>query len=104
MADVKELLGGLLGKAKDVMDTTGVTQVYQKGAERTRIYARIARLTRESGSTDQVWFSCTTGQPAVTFPVRAWRLWPWRLCVCSLLALTHLAQVARLGQPMPRKS
>lgn len=50
MADVKELLGGLLGKAKDVMDTTGVTQVYQKGAERTRIYARIARLTRESGS------------------------------------------------------
>ena len=50
MADYKELLGNLLGRAKDVMDSTGVTQVYQKGAERTRIYGRMARLTRESSS------------------------------------------------------
>ena len=50
MADYKELLGNLLGRAKDVMDSTGVTQVYQKGAERTRIYGRMARLTRESNS------------------------------------------------------
>ena len=50
MADYKELLGGLLGKAREAMDSTGVTEVYRKGAERTRTYARMARLTRESGN------------------------------------------------------
>ncbi len=50
MADYKELFGSLLGKAKEVMDSSGVTQAYQKGAERTKIYSRIVRLTRESNS------------------------------------------------------
>lgn len=50
MADYKELFGSLLGKAREVMDSAGVTQVYQKGAERTKVYARMARLSRESNS------------------------------------------------------
>ena len=45
MADYKELLGSLVNKAKDVMDSSGVAEVYQKGASRTRAYSRIARLT-----------------------------------------------------------
>ena len=45
MADYKELLGSLVNKAKDVIDSSGVTEVYQKGASRTRAYSRIARLT-----------------------------------------------------------
>ena len=47
MADYKELLGSLVNKAKDVMDSSGVAEVYQKGASRTRAYSRIARLTLE---------------------------------------------------------
>ena len=45
MADYKELFGSLVNKAKDVMDSSGVAEVYQKGASRTRAYSRIARLT-----------------------------------------------------------
>ena len=50
MADYKEMLGSLLGKARSVMDSSGVTQVYQKGADRARIYSRIARLTLDSNN------------------------------------------------------
>lgn len=50
MADYKELFGSLVSKAKDVMDSTGVTEVYQKGANRTKAYSRIARLTLDTNS------------------------------------------------------
>ena len=50
MADYKELFGSLVNKAKDVMDSTGVTEVYQKGASRTKAYSRIARLTLDTNS------------------------------------------------------
>ena len=50
MADYKELLGSLVNKAKDVMESTGVTEVYQKGASRTKAYSRIARLTLDTNS------------------------------------------------------
>ena len=45
MADYKELLGALVSKARSAMDSSGVTEVYQKGAGRAKIYSRIARLT-----------------------------------------------------------
>ena len=55
MADYKELLGSLVNKAKGVMDSTGVTEVYQKGASRTRAYSRIARLTLDlNGQADEL--------------------------------------------------
>ena len=55
MADYKELLGSLVNKAKGVMDSSGVTEVYQKGASRTRAYSRIARLTLElNGQADEL--------------------------------------------------
>ena len=55
MADYKELLGALVNKARDVMDSSGVTEVYQKGASRTRAYSRIARLTLElNGQADEL--------------------------------------------------
>ena len=50
MADYKELFGALVNKAKDVMESTGVTEVYQKGASRTKAYSRIARLTLDTNS------------------------------------------------------
>lgn len=50
MADYKELFGSLVNKAKDVMDNSGVTEVYQKGASRTKAYGRIARLTLDTNS------------------------------------------------------
>ena len=50
MADYKELFGSLVSKAKDVMDSSGVTEVYQKGASRTKAYGRIARLTLDTNS------------------------------------------------------
>lgn len=50
MADYKELFGSLVNKAKDVMDSSGVTEVYQKGASRTKTYGRIARLTLDTNS------------------------------------------------------
>ena len=50
MADYKELFGSLVSKARDVMDSTGVTEVYQKGASRTKAYSRIARLTLDTNS------------------------------------------------------
>lgn len=50
MADYKELFGSLISKARDVMDSTGVTEVYQKGASRTKAYSRIARLSLDVNS------------------------------------------------------
>ena len=50
MADYKELFGSLVNKAKVVMESTGVTEVYQKGASRTKAYSRIARLTLDTNS------------------------------------------------------
>ena len=50
MADYKELFGSLVSKAKDVMDSSGVTEVYQKGASRTKAYSRIARLSLDVNS------------------------------------------------------
>ena len=45
MADYKEILGSLVNKAKDAVEQSGVGSVYQKGADRAKIYSRIARLT-----------------------------------------------------------
>ena len=50
MADYKELFGSLVSKARDVMENSGVTEVYQKGASRTKAYGRIARLTLDTNS------------------------------------------------------
>ena len=50
MADYKELFGSLVNMAKDVMESTGVTEVYQKGASPTKAYSRIARLTLDTNS------------------------------------------------------
>ena len=50
MADYKELLGSLVNKAKSVMDNSGVTGVYQKGADRAKVYSRIARLTLDANN------------------------------------------------------
>ena len=50
MADYKELFGSLVSKARDVMENSGVTEVYQKGASRTKAYSRIARLTLDTNS------------------------------------------------------
>ena len=50
MADYKELFGSLVNKAKDVMESTGVTEVYQRGASRTKAYSRIARMTLDTNS------------------------------------------------------
>ena len=50
MADYKELLGSLVNKAKSVMDSSGVAGVYQKGADRAKVYSRIARLTLDSNN------------------------------------------------------
>ena len=55
MANYKELLGSLVNKAKDAMESSGVTEVYQKGASRTRAYSRIARLTLDlNGQADEL--------------------------------------------------
>ena len=50
MADYKEFLGSLVNKARGVMESSGVTEVYQKGASRTKTYSRIARLTLDTNS------------------------------------------------------
>ena len=50
MADYKELLGSLVNKAKSVMDNSGVAGVYQKGADRAKVYSRIARLTLDANN------------------------------------------------------
>ena len=50
MADYKELLGSLVNKAKSVMDNSGVSEVYQKGADRAKAYSRIARLTLDANN------------------------------------------------------
>ncbi len=55
MADYKDFLGSLVNKARDVMDSSGVAEVYQKGASRTRAYSRIARLTLDlNGQADEL--------------------------------------------------
>ena len=45
MADYKEILGSLVNKAKGAVESSGIADVYQKGAGRAKSYARIARLT-----------------------------------------------------------
>ena len=50
MADYKELFGSLLGRAKEMVETTGVRGVYQQGASRAKSYGRIAKLTLERNS------------------------------------------------------
>ena len=45
MADYKEILGSLVNRARSAMDSSGVAEVYQKGANRAKVYSRIARLT-----------------------------------------------------------
>lgn len=55
MADYKEILGALVNKAKGAMEQSGVSEVYQKGASRTKAYGRIARLTLDrNGQTEEL--------------------------------------------------
>ena len=55
MADYKEILGSLVNKAKDAMEQSGVGSVYQRGADRAKVYSRIARLTLSmNGQTDEL--------------------------------------------------
>lgn len=50
MADYKELLGALVNKARDAVESSGVKEVYQQGADRAKAYSRIARLTLSMNS------------------------------------------------------
>mgnify|MGYP007102087077 CR=1 FL=1 len=50
MADYKELLGALVNKAKDAVESSGIGGVYQQGADRAKAYSRIARLTLSMNS------------------------------------------------------
>jgi hypothetical protein len=50
MADYKEILGALINKAKGAVEGSGIADVYQKGAGRTKAYAKIARLTLDLNS------------------------------------------------------
>lgn len=51
MADYKDIITGtlnsLIGKVKDVTESGTVRSVYDKGANRAKAYARIAKLTLE---------------------------------------------------------
>ena len=45
MADYKDMLGKLAGKVKDAADSSGVTGVYAKGAERAKAFGQITKLS-----------------------------------------------------------
>lgn len=52
MADYKDIITGtfktIVDKVKDVADSNAVRDIYEHGAERTKAYASIAKLTLES--------------------------------------------------------
>ncbi len=48
MADYKDMLKNLAAKAKDAADSSGVTEVYAKGAGRAKAFAQITKLTLEA--------------------------------------------------------
>ena len=48
MADYRDMLKSLAAKAKDAADSSGVTGVYAKGAERARAFGQITKLTLDS--------------------------------------------------------
>ena len=50
MADYMEFLGALFNKARDAVESSGVKEVYQQGADRAKAYSRIARLTLSMNS------------------------------------------------------
>ena len=50
MADYMEILGALVNKAKSAVESSGVKEVYQQGADRAKAYSRIARLTLSMNS------------------------------------------------------
>ncbi len=50
MADYMEILGALVNKAKNAVESSGVKEVYQQGADRAKAYSRIARLTLSMNS------------------------------------------------------
>ena len=55
MADYMEILGALVNKAKGAVESSGVKEVYQQGADRAKAYSRIARLTLSMNSqTDEL--------------------------------------------------
>lgn len=49
MADYKEMLGGtigrLAGKVRNAADSTGVLDVYSRGADRAKAFAQVTKLT-----------------------------------------------------------
>jgi hypothetical protein len=45
-----EILGALVNKAKNAVESSGVKEVYQQGADRAKAYSRIARLTLSMNS------------------------------------------------------
>ena len=48
--DYKEILGELLGKAKDFTENTGVKEIYEKGAQRAKSFGNAAKLTLDLNS------------------------------------------------------
>lgn len=48
MADYKEMFSKLAGRVKDAADSSGVTGVYAKGAERAKAFGQITKLTLDS--------------------------------------------------------
>lgn len=47
MADYKEMVNDVIGKASNIIEETGVKEVYADGLSRAKSYARIAKLTFE---------------------------------------------------------
>ena len=47
MADYKEIMNEVVGKAKSVAENSGVRDVYESGLGRAKSYAKIAKLTVE---------------------------------------------------------
>lgn len=54
MADYKEIftgaLSGLAGKVKNAAESSGILDVYQKGADRAVTYGKVVKLTLESNA------------------------------------------------------
>ena len=48
MADYRDMLKSLAAKAKDAADSSGVTGVYARGAERAKAFGQITKLTLDS--------------------------------------------------------
>lgn len=49
-SNTRDVLSGLLGKAKDLAESSGVMDVYEKGARRAKSFGNATRLTMDLGN------------------------------------------------------